>query len=280
MNSRDMMAILDKARAFYPAFFEKKTDEALLEIAESWATLFARISTAVFANAFQATILSSKFFPTPSEVCEKLGATAKQAELTEQEAWGLVREAMKRGRSDNGAAWDSLPPQVQRAVGNAGVLRDWALMDAGTVNSVIASNFMRSYRMVTERQEAARPPLGLPSADRQQEAFALPGVDSTSAEYARLEALGAYGLVRFQKLYAAGLRGEEIPDEVRRAADEDLFRLEFAGAKTPAAGLPSALHSPQSHTDKDEASADLRSNLHSDTAYRESAASSLQGAMA
>ena len=126
MNSRDMMVILDKARAFYPAFFEKKTDEALLEIAESWATLFARISTAVFANAFQATILSSKFFPTPSEVCEKLGATAKQAELTEQEAWGLVREAMKRGRSDNGAAWDSLPPQVQRAVGNAGVLRDWA----------------------------------------------------------------------------------------------------------------------------------------------------------
>lgn len=260
MNSRDMMAILDKARAFYPAFFEKKTDEALLEIAESWATLFARISTAVFANAFQATILSSKFFPTPSEVCEKLGATAKQAELTEQEAWGLVREALKRGRSDNGAAWDSLPSQVQRAVGNAGVLRDWALMDAGTVNSVIASNFMRSYRMVAERQEAASPPLGLPSADRQQEAFALPGVDSSSAEYARLEELGADGLVRFQKLYAAGLRGEEIPDEVRRAADEDLFRLEFAGEKTPAADRPSGRHS--------------------DTAYRESAVSSLQGAMA
>lgn len=232
MDSRDMMAILDKARAFYPAFFEKKTDEALLEIAESWAELFAVVPVEIFAKAFQATILSNKFFPTPSEVCEKLGATAKQAELTEQEAWGLVREALKRGRSDNGAAWDSLPPPVQRAVGNAGVLRDWALMDAGTVNSVIASNFMRSYRMVAERQEAARPSLGLPSADRQQEAFALPGVGSSSAEYARLEAQGAYGLVRFQKLYAAGLRGEEIPDEVRRAADDDLQKLDTSRGKT------------------------------------------------
>ena len=228
MNRNEMALILDKARAFYPAFFEKKTDEALLEIAKAWAELFAGISAAVFAKAFQATILSSKFFPTPSEVCEKLGATAKQAELTEQEAWGLVREAIKRGRSDNGAAWDSLPSQVQRAVGNAGVLRDWALMDAGTVNSVIASNFMRSYRMVTERQEAARPPLGLPSADRQQEAFALPGVNRSEDDYKRLEELGAHGLIRFQKLYAAGLRGEEIPEEVRRAADEDLFRLEFS----------------------------------------------------
>lgn len=231
MNSREMMAVLDEARPFYPAFFEKKTDESLLEIAESWARLFAEISAAVFGKAFQSAILSSKFFPTPAEIREKLIAMTKQAELTEQEAWGLVRTAMKTGRSNTRAAWDSLPEAVQRAVGDSGVLRDWSTMDTNTVNSVIASNFMRSYRTVAEQQTTTALP-----ASAVQEAFALPIVDRSEDDYKRLEELGAHGLIRFQKMYSSGLRGEEIPDEVRRAADEDLFRLEF-GNKEKSLGM-------------------------------------------
>lgn len=222
MNSREMMASLDKARAFYPAFFEKKTDEALLEIAEAWAELFAGVDTGIFAEAFQAAILSSKFFPTPAEIREKLIAMTKRDEMTEQEAWGLVRAAMKTGRSNTLGAWDSLPECVRRAIGSAEILRDWATMDTNTVNSVIASNFMRSYRTVAEQQTTTVLP-----ASAVQEAFALPIVDRSEDDYKRLEELGAHGLIRFQKMYSSGLRGKEIQEEVRRAADDDLFRLEF-----------------------------------------------------
>lgn len=226
MNKNDMALILDKARVFFPAYFEKKSDETLLEIAKAWAELFAGIDTSIFANAFQEAILTSKFFPTPAEIREKLTAKANAEKLTEQEAWGLVREALKTGRSDNKTAWESLPEAVQRAVGSPAILRDWALMDANTVSTVIASNFMRSYRVIAESQPIAM----LPELTRPAEAkvFALPAVERTTEDYRQLEELGAHGLIKFQRMYAAGLRGKQIPDEVRRAADEDLYRLEFS----------------------------------------------------
>ena len=55
----------------------------------------------------------------------------------------------------------------------------------------------------------------------------MPVVNRSEDDYKRLEELGADGLIRFQRMFASGLRGEEIPAEVRIAADEDLYRLEF-----------------------------------------------------
>ena len=92
--------------------------------------------------------------------------------------------------------------------------------------TVIASNFMRSYRAIAESQPIAMLPELTQSSE--PKGFALPAVDRSSENYRRLEELGAHGLVKFQRLYALGLRGKEIPDDVRRAADEDLYRLEFA----------------------------------------------------
>lgn len=226
MTKNEMALILDKARVFFPAYFEKKTDETLLEIAKAWAELFVGVETGTFAKAFQAVILTSKFFPTPAEICEQLTAMTKRDELTEQEAWGLVREAMKTGRSNTKTAWESLPDEVKRAVGSSANLRDWSLMDANTVGTVIASNFMRSYRAIAGNQPIAM----LPELTRPAEAkmFALPAVEHTTEDYRQLEELGAHGLVKFQRMYATGLRGKQIPDEVRRTADEDLYRLEFA----------------------------------------------------
>lgn len=226
MTKNEMALILDKARVFFPAYFEKKTDETLLEIAKAWAELFAGVETRTFAKAFQEAILTSKFFPMPAEICEQLNAMTKRDELTEQEAWGLVREAMKTGRSDNKTAWESLPEAVKRAVGSSANLRDWSLMDANTVGTVIASNFMRSYRAIVGKQAIALLPELAQSSD--PKGFALPAVERSSENYRRLEELGAHGLIKFQRMYATGLRGKQIPDEVRRAADEDLYRLEFA----------------------------------------------------
>jgi len=48
---------------------------------------------------------------------------------------------------------------LQKIVGSPNTLREWALMDVETVNSVIQSNFMRSYRAkMTKMKEYAMLP--------------------------------------------------------------------------------------------------------------------------
>ena len=70
--------------------------------------------------------------------------------MTEMEAWHLVKKAMNT--SDFVSAFRSLPPAIRRVVGSPDQLKEWAYMESETVNSVIQSNFMRSFRVVAERE--------------------------------------------------------------------------------------------------------------------------------
>ena len=72
-----------------------------------------------------------------------------QPEMTEGEAWGLVSRALRNSAYDSQREFDALPPRLQRLVGSPNQLREWAMLDADTVQSVIASNFQRSYRART-----------------------------------------------------------------------------------------------------------------------------------
>ena len=49
-----------------------------------------------------------------------------------------------------------MPPMVQRAVGRAENLREWAQMDAETVQSVIHSHFLRAYNAQSDKETRMR----------------------------------------------------------------------------------------------------------------------------
>jgi len=70
--------------------------------------------------------------------------------LTEAEAWNIVRGKMScyATRAD----FLSLPPVIQRAVGSASQLCQWAMADIESL-SVTQSNFMRSYRAALEAEQ-------------------------------------------------------------------------------------------------------------------------------
>ena len=85
------------------------------------------------------------------------------ADMTPQEAWQLVNAATQRGIYHAKDEFDKLPPVVQRIVGSPNQLKEWAMMDAETVQSVIASNFQRSY---TVRAEKEREYMALPTGGK------------------------------------------------------------------------------------------------------------------
>ena len=81
---------------------------------------------------------------------------AQQQELegpTEGEAWSLVAKALSRGIYNAREEFEKLPEDIQRIIGSAGQIHDWAMMDERDVQTVIASTFKRAWRA---RQEAKR----------------------------------------------------------------------------------------------------------------------------
>lgn len=94
-----------------------------------------------------------RFAPNIGQIRENMNTLLKAdaKELSDQSAWALVSKACANGLYHYREEFEKLPPEVQRAVGGPEQLKAWARMDAETVESVVASNFKRTYRTTQER---------------------------------------------------------------------------------------------------------------------------------
>ena len=73
--------------------------------------------------------------------------------MTEMEAWNLVVKAASNGFYGAKEEFAKLPRDVQEIVGSPAQLREWSQMDSDEFNTVLASNFQRSYRARAESRK-------------------------------------------------------------------------------------------------------------------------------
>ena len=95
---------------------------------------------------------TSGFAPSIGQLLDKLHAIQSPQELNEMEAWSLVSKALRNGYYGAVEEFDKLPPLVQKAVGSPDNLRNWSQTDTNSIENVVQSNFMRSYRLVINRE--------------------------------------------------------------------------------------------------------------------------------
>ena len=147
MNVEETKQILRKLRVNYPNSYQKLSDEDTFELVDLWHLSFKDIPAETVAAAVFAYMNTntSKFAPNIGEIKELIREMTTPNEMTEQEAFNLVKKAMSYYHAEKKFA--ELPPVLQKLVGSPQQLRDWALMNTEDINTVVASNFMRSYRM-------------------------------------------------------------------------------------------------------------------------------------
>lgn len=75
----------------------------------------------------------------------------------------MVSKAARNGLYGAREEFEKLPEDVKQAIGTPDQLKAWAQMQADEVESVVASNFRRSFRAVQEREKVEGK---LPSAVR------------------------------------------------------------------------------------------------------------------
>lgn len=166
MNRMETMKIMAVLQAAYPQFYARKAKEELDSIVSLWTEMFEEEAYPTVAMATKALIKTrtSTYPPGIGEITEKIMQITQPEDMTEQEAWALVMKATRNSAYNSAEEFAKLPPAVQKTVGSPNQLRDWALMDSDEVNTVVASNFQRSYRA---RAKSEREYIALPQSVKQ-----------------------------------------------------------------------------------------------------------------
>jgi hypothetical protein len=191
MTTQETIKILAILKTTYPRFFISADSAELQLQINTWSELLVDDPYNLVAEAVKALTCTLKFPPTIADIKEKLYSITHPAQMSEMEAWQVVRRAVDAyerydvySTGQCARAWDinnrimqGLPPVIKRIVGDSSQLREWQDMDTETFNSVVQSNFLRSYRALAAKEAEVEM---LPQSTRQMmqrlgEALRLPG---------------------------------------------------------------------------------------------------------
>lgn len=155
MTRDDVIKIMSVLRGAYPHFYRDISKQEAYDTINLWTDMFSRDDASIVSAAVKSLIDGDDkgFPPTIGQVKAKMRLLVGSDELTEAEAWNLVSKAVKNGLYGAVEEFEKLPPAVKRIVGSPSQLRDWASMDSDTLQSVVASNFQRSYKVVATREK-------------------------------------------------------------------------------------------------------------------------------
>lgn len=133
----------------YPNF----KPEDLSRTIDAWQVMLEEYSCEQVAVALKAYITSntSGFAPSVGEIVAKIQLVSQPQELDGMAAWGLVSKALRNGTYGAVEEFNKLPPLVKQAVGMPDNLKNWATSDYQTIETVIQSNFLRTYEVVVKR---------------------------------------------------------------------------------------------------------------------------------
>lgn len=161
MTREGIIKILSVLRGAYPAFYRDIDKQEAESVINLWESMFAEEPYGVVAAAVKAFISgdSKGFPPSIGQIKEKIRIITQPEEMTEQEAWSYVAKAIRNSIYGSIEEFAKLPPEVRSVVHDPSQLRQWALTGATEVQTVVASNFMRSFRA---KQKAAREYISLP----------------------------------------------------------------------------------------------------------------------
>lgn len=136
-------------QTFYPNYQVENKEFTI----NAWYSIIGDCDYKPMEKALRAYITTdtSGFAPSIGQLINKLHEVQSPQELNEMEAWLLVSKALRNGTYGAVEEFNKLPPLVQKAVGSPDNLRNWAQTDSESIENVVQSNFMRTYRTVVNR---------------------------------------------------------------------------------------------------------------------------------
>ena len=153
MTKREVAELITILQANYPDTFKGLPEEAVGVRVALWYDFFREYPKEIVyaaAKSFMATDTKG-FMPNVGQINEHIHRMKRSEDMTPSEAWGLVYKAICNSYYNAVEEFAKLPAACQRAVGDPQQLREWAQMEADVVQSVVASNFQKSFQIRQNR---------------------------------------------------------------------------------------------------------------------------------
>lgn len=148
MTVEEFGILADAIKTYFPRDNVLPNKQAI----EMWFDMLKDLDYQSASYGLKKYVSLNKFPPAISDIRECAASIREPEELNEMEAWALVRNAISNGIYHSVEEFEKLPPLVQKAVGLPDQLRIWA-MDEDYSEAVTSSNFIKTYRVICDRQE-------------------------------------------------------------------------------------------------------------------------------
>lgn len=150
MTHSETANIIGMIQEIWPTFLNGRN---IVRTTEIWHSLFDTETPAEMTQAIQAyACRDTKGFPPPIGALKELVWLKRNERMNEQTAWELVKKQLSGSSAHPRENFEKLPPMVQACVGTPTTLMKWGQLDESELETVIASNFKRSYRESVSRK--------------------------------------------------------------------------------------------------------------------------------
>lgn len=156
MTREECSQMLTLLRTAYPGFYRHMKAEEGVRTLDLWAEMFAEDDCTITRLALRDLIATHSGFPPDiAAVKERIRAmeAAVRGEPSDEDLWRLLVKASSNGIYGAEEEFRKLPPVLQRYCGSPAALRDMALIETETLNTVTHGQFLKQIRTARERQE-------------------------------------------------------------------------------------------------------------------------------
>ena len=155
MTDVEVTKMFGMVRAAYPKYFNDMSQTQIANYIDAWNFVFADKDA---AQAFKGLrwYLSNDvkgFPPSPGQIIACMNKLTPENTLNELEAWRLVEKAVRNSLYNAEVEFVKLPQKIKRVIRDPGRLKEWSQMDIEEFNTVIQSNFLRSFKMEQQREQ-------------------------------------------------------------------------------------------------------------------------------
>ena len=156
MTREETSQMLTLLKVAYPNFYGKMTAKDAYATLNLWAEMFADDDVNIVKFALHRLIETHTGFP--PDIAEvkshiRLLVQASTGEPTDEELWRMLRRAAANGLYGSCEEFERLPPVLKRYCGSPSALREMAMQDEKTLDTVVHGQFLRQISGIRERQE-------------------------------------------------------------------------------------------------------------------------------
>ena len=162
MTRTETIAILKILKLTYPTVYKDYTKEQGNELIALWQMMFSEEPAQLVTEAVKSVIVTSEYPPTIAHIKKAIKTMEKGGEdnfPSEEEAWFKVNKALSNSFYNSVKEFEKLDDNIKRLIGSHTVLKEYSQMEISQLNTVVKSNFIKSYRsIIAEKKQYSNLP--------------------------------------------------------------------------------------------------------------------------